>query len=75
MLMGTGNNQYGQLSVPVVTQASVPIQSKFGVRQVAGGGDYTVYLMWDGTVWSAGSNASGKLGDGTPQLKEITQSK
>ena len=63
--MGTGGNQYGQLSVPVVRESSVPIQSKFGVREVASGGGHTMYLMWDGTVWGVGNNNYGQLGDGT----------
>ena len=64
--MGTGNNQYGQLSVPVVHESIVPIQSKFGVREVAGGGGHTMFLMWDGTVWGVRSNNNyGQLGDGT----------
>ena len=50
---------------PAVTQSSVPIQSKFGVREVASGGTFTVYLMWDGTVLAAGGNTFGQLGDGT----------
>ena len=58
VVMGTGNNAYGQLSVPVVTQSSVPIQSKFGIRQIASG-DHHSFLMWDGTVWAVGSNSDG----------------
>ena len=54
VVMGTGNNDYGQLSVPVVTQSSVPIQSNFGVREVASGWYHTLFLMWDGTVWAVG---------------------
>ena len=65
VVMGTGNNQYGQLSVPVVTQSSVPVQSKFGVRKVASGWYHTLFLMWDGTVWAVGKNSDGQLGDGT----------
>ena len=65
VVMGAGDNQYGQLSLPVVRESSVPIRSKFGVREVAGGGTFTVYLMWDGTVLAAGGNTFGQLGDGT----------
>ena len=65
VVMGTGKNAHGQLSVPVVTQSSVPIQSKFGIRQIASGDHHSVYLMWDGTVWAVGSNSVGQLGDGS----------
>ena len=65
VVMGTGKNDYGQLSVPVVTQSSVPIQSNFGVREVASGWYHTLFLMWDGTVWAVGKNSDGQLGDGT----------
>ena len=49
----------------MVTQSSVPIQSKFGIRQIASGDHHSVYLMWDGTVWAVGSNSVGQLGDGS----------
>ena len=65
VVMGTGKNAHGQLSVPAVTQSSVPIQSKFGIRQIASGDHHSVYLMWDGTVWAVGSNSVGQLGDGS----------
>ncbi len=32
---------------------------------IAGGGDHTVALKEDGTVWAWGGNSSGQLGDGT----------
>jgi len=65
VVMGMGNNEYGQLSVPVVRESSVPIQSKFGVREISSGGSHSVFLMWDGTVWAVGKNDVGQLGDGT----------
>jgi alpha-tubulin suppressor-like RCC1 family protein len=36
-----------------------------GVTMVAAGGDHTLALKQDGTVWSWGNNNYGKLGDGT----------
>jgi len=32
---------------------------------IAGGGDHTIALKTDGTVWAWGSNWTGQLGDGT----------
>src|SRR5436190_23394952 len=34
------------------------------VRQIWGGGRHTVALLWDGRVWTWGSDVSGKLCDG-----------
>ena len=36
-----------------------------GVLSLSAGYSHTVYLKSDGTVWSAGKNSSGQLGDGT----------
>ena len=33
--------------------------------EISAGSGYTVYLKSDGTVWAAGYNAQGQLGDGT----------
>lgn len=33
------------------------------IRQVWGGGRHTIALLWDGSVWTWGSDVSGKLGD------------
>jgi alpha-tubulin suppressor-like RCC1 family protein len=33
------------------------------IRQVWGGGRHTLALLWDGSVWTWGSDVSGKLGD------------
>ena len=65
VVMGTGSNNYGQLSVPGALETSTPVQSKFGIRQIASGDHHSVYLLWDGTVWAVGSNSVGQLGDGS----------
>ena len=41
------------------------------VIQAAGGGEYSLFLKNDGTVWACGLNASGQLGDGTNVSKNV----
>ena len=67
-----GKNTYGQLGDGTTTQRSNPVQvtnadgtSLSGVVGISAGLTHTVYLKSDGTVWVAGSNTSGQLGDGT----------
>ena len=43
----------------------VQVQGIAGVREAAGGWDFTVIFKEDGTVWSVGANNYGQLGDGT----------
>jgi alpha-tubulin suppressor-like RCC1 family protein len=43
-----------------------------GVTALAAGGDFTVALRWDGTVWTWGNNGSGQLGDGTVAPKRTS---
>ncbi|MDW5595803.1 choice-of-anchor D domain-containing protein [Conexibacter stalactiti] len=66
-LVGWGANQAGQLAAgapaAVTTPRSLPGLS--GVVDVAGGGQYTVALRADGSVWTWGLNDVGQLGDGT----------
>jgi alpha-tubulin suppressor-like RCC1 family protein len=38
---------------------------------VAGGGNHTVIVKPDGTVWAWGANGSGQLGDGTNTLRPV----
>ena len=51
----------------VASRISRPLRSEspVGVKQVAGGIDFSFVLLDDGTAWSWGSNDSGQLGDGT----------
>jgi alpha-tubulin suppressor-like RCC1 family protein len=68
-LFAWGANHYGQLGVagsagsaellPIV----VPGISK--VAQVTGGGEYTLAIRTDGSLWAWGHNPYGQLGDGT----------
>ena len=68
----TGSNTFGQLGDGTTTTKSQPGAGGGWIGQSAerGGGDlrgnsHTVYLKGDGTVWAAGYNGSGQLGDGT----------
>jgi alpha-tubulin suppressor-like RCC1 family protein len=38
---------------------------------MAGGGEHTLALKDDGTVWSWGTNTSGQLGDGTTTMRAV----
>ena len=67
-----GNNEHGQLGDGTTTQRTNPVQVMnadgtgfSGVVGISAGGHYTVYLKSDGTVWAAGRNDLGQLGDGT----------
>ena len=67
-----GRNQYGELGDGTTTQRDNPVQVKnsdgsafSGVVGIAAGHYHTVYLKSDGTVWAAGRNTNGQLGDGS----------
>lgn len=60
--LGNGNNDHQDLPVRVVELASTGIAM---TRDIGLGDYYNVTLKPDGTVWSWGYNASGRLGDGT----------
>lgn len=56
-----GNGSTADLSTP---QQLAPVFPS-PIIQVAAGSDFTLVLLQDGTVWSAGANQYGQLGDGT----------
>lgn len=41
------------------------------VKAVAAGGYHSMFLMQDGTVWAAGKNIEGRLGDGTKEMRAV----
>lgn len=43
------------------------------ITGVAGGGDYSLFLRSDGSVWAAGENDAGQLGDGTYSATNLPQ--
>jgi len=71
-LWGMGNNSSGQLGDGTTTDRPSPVQIATNVASVsAGGGEgamtdgHTMFVKNDDTLWGMGSNANGRLGDGT----------
>jgi alpha-tubulin suppressor-like RCC1 family protein len=64
-----GNNTGGQLGSEALSfgNSSVPLQvtGLDNVTFVAAGGDHSLAVTSDGTVWAWGTNNNGQLGDGT----------
>jgi len=71
-----GYNLNGQLGDGTQTQTPTPVQAGEGVLSnitavAAAGGNHTIALKDDGTVWAWGYNGYGQLGDGTETQKLI----
>lgn len=69
-LLVASSNYFGQLGIgsagndqPELLQSSLKLPSP--VVEISAAGTHALALLADGTVWSAGSNADGSLGDGT----------
>lgn len=66
-----GLNLSGQLGDGSTTERLTPVQVKdptgvgylSGIVEIAAGGDHSLALKADGTVWAWGSNVSGQIGD------------
>lgn len=61
-----GYNRYGQLGDGTYTDKSIAqgISGMSDVKQIAGG-NHSLALKLDGSVWGWGRNVSGEIGDGT----------
>lgn len=62
-----GYNFHGELGIGSILGKRTPQTTLgiSGVSRVAGGGDHSLFLKSNGTVWACGLNSSGQLGDGT----------
>jgi alpha-tubulin suppressor-like RCC1 family protein len=69
-----GDNTFGQLGIDDVSPGAHPvptaISSLRNVIAIAAGGNFSLALKSDGTVWAWGDNANGQLGDGTNVYKK-----
>ncbi|RYG98561.1 MAG: hypothetical protein EON58_06785, partial [Alphaproteobacteria bacterium] len=66
-LWAFGNNFYGQIGNEAPrrnTNQSLPLQIASGVAQAAAGGNHTLFVKTDGSLWAMGRNNKGQLGDG-----------
>jgi alpha-tubulin suppressor-like RCC1 family protein len=66
---GWGNNGYGELGngqPQLYGGVKSPVRATVsGVTAVAAGASHSLWLKADGTLWAAGSNYYGQIGDGT----------
>lgn len=63
-----GNNKKGQIGNGKAENESFLVSQVQGITDasaVSAGGEHSVVLKKDGTIWSWGSNEKGQLGDGT----------
>ena len=67
-LWAWGLNDKGQLGNGTIANSSVPVRENTAATDwisVSAGGNHTIALKLDGTLWAWGDNSSGQLGDGT----------
>ena len=66
---GWGNNGYGELGdgkPQLYGSVKSPVRATVtGVAAIAAGASHSLWLRSDGTLWAAGSNYYGQIGDGT----------
>ena len=63
-----GDNSYGQTGAAAIINISyqpTPLQIASNVVLAAGGGEHSLFIKSDGTLWAMGHNNLGQLGDGT----------
>ena len=71
-LWAWGDNTYGQLGDDTLNSRYTPVQilgvpaaRQPGVAAIAAGGDHSIILKTDGSLWATGANLQGQLGDNT----------
>jgi alpha-tubulin suppressor-like RCC1 family protein len=70
-----GDNEFGQLGNGTTSTAQVtPVQVSglTGVTKIAAGGNFSLALRSNGTVWAWGDNDVGQLGDGVASAPRLT---
>ncbi len=60
-----GGNNRGQLGDGTTTDRSTPVQVATDAASVSAGGEHTLFIKTNGSLWAMGSNVSGQLGDGS----------
>jgi alpha-tubulin suppressor-like RCC1 family protein len=65
--MAWGSNGSGQLGNESTENSALPVALRGlgGVKEVSAGGDFSLALLNNGTVWAWGANDRGQLGDGS----------
>src|ERR1019366_7020174 len=67
-LWAMGGNGFGQLGDGTFNQTGINSPKKIvgtNVTAIACGGDHSLFLKSDGSLWGMGDNEAGQLGDGT----------
>ena len=67
-----GENNHGQLGVgsTQATHQAVKVEALTRVKSLIASGSYSLFLKDDTTLWAAGNNEDGQLGDGGHSSKE-----